>query len=431
MWFGLGDSNKFYKISDYEKTGLCQTTYTFVQEEDGKLSGENSDKEYDPEKNNDVKEQCVPDDDLVHINVSGTMFITTYTCINMYPNTLLGNEERRKQYYSEKLNAYFFNRHRPCFDSILHYYQTGKEAPPLNVDPDVYAKEKEFFGIKKEREVAVFIPEGGGSDGIDCVNSCRMKVHNFLQDPRSSSLAAVWHGFDIIFICISIAFMVLESEKAYEKHFTDKQQSFYTPLFVVNCIIMGFFTTDFMVRLVTWPSLLDFWKNLFNVLDILSILPFYVNLLVDDSTQYDSDGEVISGNTQHYVVLRVCRIFRIVRIFKFVRHSRDLLIIMKAVSNAKRELILLICLLFIFVITFGSIMYYIEATANPDFNSIMKSCWWVIVTITTVGYGDMYPVSAGGKLFGGFVLTLGIVFLALPMTIIVSKFSFVYEREKM
>lgn len=358
--------------------------------------------------------------------MSGTIFITTYSCLNSYPNTLLGNEERRRQYYSEKLNAYFFNRHRPCFDSILHYYQTGKEAPPLNVDPDVYAKEKEFFGIKKEREVTVFIPEGDGSDGINCINSCRMKVHNFLQDPRSSSLAAVWHGFDIVFICISIGFLVFESEPQFKKQFSEKTAEYYVPLFIVNCIIMGFFTTDFLIRLVTWPSLIDFWKNLFNVLDILSILPFYVNLMVGGG---DDDGK--EDDKQHYVVLRVCRIFRIVRIFKFVRHSRDLLIIMKAVSNAKRELILLVCLLFIFVITFGSIMYYIEASSNDDFDSIMKSCWWVIVTITTVGYGDMCPSSAGGKLFGGFVLTLGIVFLALPMTIIVSKFSFVYEREKM
>ena len=322
--------------------------------------------------------------------MSGTVFITTYSCLNLYPNTLLGNEERRKQYYSEKLNAYFFNRHRPCFDSILHYYQSGKEAPPLNVDPDVYAKEKEFFGIKKEREVALFIPDGDGSDGIDCVNSCRMKVHNFLQDPRSSSLAAIWHGFDIFFICISIGFLVFESEPRFKKQFTHKDQEYYMPLFIVNCVIMGFFTTDFLVRLVTWPSLLDFWKNLFNVLDILSILPFYVNILVasdeqgagstngtpgnvtklENGTLINSTIVEASANTQHIVVLRVCRIFRIVRIFKFVRHSRDLLIIMKAVSNAKRELILLVCLLFIFVITFGSIMYYIEGEANDEFNSI-------------------------------------------------------------
>ena len=208
--------------------------------------------------------------------------------------------------------------------------------------------------------------------------------------------------------------------------FTDKNATYFVYLFSVNCVIMAFFTIDFTVRLLTWPSLLDFWKNVFNVLDILSIMPFYVGLMANG---YGNGVE--EGASSHYVVLRVCRIFRIVRIFKFVRHSRDLLIIMKAVSNAKRELVLLVCLLFIFVITFGSIMYYIESGVNEDFNSIMKSCWWVIVTITTVGYGDMCPTSAGGKLFGTFVLTLGIVFLALPMTIIVSKFSFVYEREKM
>lgn len=363
---------------------------------------------------------------MVNINISGQNFITTYSCLNKYPTTLLGNEERRKKYFSVKLDAYFFNRHRPCFDSILNYYQTGKEAPPLNVDPDVYAKEKEFFGIKKEREMTVFVTDDEQSDGA-CFQTTRMKVHNFLQDPRSSRFAAAWHGMDIFFICISICFLIFESEPQFKDQFSDKNAAYFIYLFSVNCVIMAFFTIDFIIRLITWPSLVDFWKNLFNVLDILSILPFYVGLLANGYGNINED----SGNTQHYVVLRVCRIFRIVRIFKFVRHSRDLLIIMKAVSNAKRELILLVCLLFIFVITFGSIMYYIESTANEDFNSIMKSCWWVIVTITTVGYGDMCPTSAGGKLFGAFVLTLGIVFLALPMTIIVSKFSFVYEREKM
>ena len=354
--------------------------------------------------------------------------MTTYTSLNQFPATLLGNPERRNKYWSDKLDAFYFNKHRPCFDSILHYYQTGKEAPPLNVDPDVYAKEKEFFGIKKERELAVYIPEGDSTSGVDCIQSCRMRVHNFLQDPRSSKVAAVWHGFDIAFICVSIAFLIFESEPQFKQQFTNKNATYFWYLFIVNCVIMGFFTFDFTIRLLTWPRPIDFWKNFFNVLDFLSILPFYVGLMANG---VGNGGEEAMDNKQAYVVLRVCRIFRIVRIFKFIRHSRDLLIIMKAVSNAKRELILLVCLLFIFVITFGSIMYYIESAYNPDFDSIMQSCWWVIVTITTVGYGDMYPQSAGGKLFGGFVLTLGIVFLALPMTIIVSKFSFVYEREKM
>jgi ABC-type phosphate transport system permease subunit len=131
-----------------------------------------------------------------------------------------------------------------------------------------------------------------------------------------------------------------------------------------------------------------------------------------------------------YVVLRVCRIFRIVRVFKFIRHSQDLIMIIKVVAHAKKELGLLVLLLFIFSVSFGSLMYYIEHQTNEDFTSIMQGCWWAIVTITTIGYGDVVPHTWLGKIVGSVVLTLGIVFLALPMTIIVGKFSTVYEKEK-
>ena len=105
--------------------------------------------------------------------------------------------------------------------------------------------------------------------------------------------------------------------------------------------------------------------------------------------------------------------------------------IIKVVAHAKRELSLLVLLLGIFSMSFGSLMYYVEHSANPDqFSSIMQGCWWAIVTITTIGYGDISPVTWQGKIVGSVVLTLGIVFLALPMTIIVGKFSAVYETEK-
>ena len=104
--------------------------------------------------------------------------------------------------------------------------------------------------------------------------------------------------------------------------------------------------------------------------------------------------------------------------------------IVKVVMHAKKELFLLVILLAIFTITFGAVMYYVEHETNDQFNSIMTGCWWAIVTITTVGYGDISPTTPAGKFVGAVVLTLGIVFLALPMTIIVSKFSSVYEKEK-
>lgn len=269
------------------------------------------------------------------------------------------------------------------------------------------------------------------------MRSKKKAIHDFLKNPRSSNIATVWHSVDIIFICTSIAFLILETDPNLKRHFTDKNDSYYNVIYGINAFVISFFTIDLVLRFFTWPSFFSFWKNIFNILDILSILPFYVGLIADltaDEPSLDSDPisdiAAVDEMDKRYVVLRVCRIFRIIRIFKFVRHSQDLILIVRVVVHAKKELGLLVILLGIFTITFGSIMYYVEHGVNDKFNSIMQGCWWSIVTITTVGYGEVVPITPGGKFVGSVVLTIGIVFLALPMTIIVSKFSSVYEKEK-
>jgi len=291
------------------------------------------------------------------------------------------------------------------------------------------------------KDYAISIADSDSETGCSCrggFHAKRKAVHDFLQNPRSSKIATVWHTIDIIFICVSIAFLVMETDPNLNVHFTSKTDEYYNIIYGINSFVIAFFSIDLVLRLATWPRFFSFWKNIFNVLDILSILPFYVGLIADMTEsenlelQLSDDGHEIALDTmsKRYVVLRVCRIFRIIRIFKFVRHSQDLILIVRVVVHAKKELGLLVILLGIFTITFGSIMYYVEHEVNDQFNSIMQGCWWSIVTITTVGYGEVVPRTPGGKFVGSVVLTLGIVFLALPMTIIVSKFSSVYEKEK-
>ena len=370
-------------------------------------------------------------EDLCRINVSGKEYITTYSCLNKYPTTLLGSSKEREPYYIPDLKSYFFNRNRDCFESILTFYQTGKEFRPMSVDESVYEDERKFFRIdEKPSEMSVAIDELITSDL--CFNGgwrhTRRKIHKFLMDPRSSKFATGWHIMDIMFICVSIALLVMETDPNMSIYFTDDSQPAYYYLTYLNVFVIAFFTTDLLVRYCTWPGVLSFWKNLFNILDILSILPFYVSVVADAMEGSDAEND---HEHRSYVVLRVCRIFRIVRVFKFIRHSQDLIMIIKVVAHAKKELCLLILLLFIFSVSFGSLMYYIENQTNPEqFTSIMQGCWWAIVTITTIGYGDVVPKTWLGKIVGSIVLTLGIVFLALPMTIIVGKFSTVYEKEK-
>ncbi|KAL5267838.1 hypothetical protein ACHWQZ_G004775 [Mnemiopsis leidyi] len=389
----------------------------------------------------DHAESVILAEDLCRINVCGELFITTYKSLEEYPKTLLGSPSERERYFCPELNAYFFNRNRACFESILLFYQTGDEYPPLSVDVDLWEDEKAFFKISFSKDYAISIQDSD-SDETSCSAFCtnssvsakRKAVHDFLLNPRSSKVATVWHSVDILFICVSIAFLIMETDPNLENHFTEPSDPYYNAIYGINAFVIAFFTIDLVLRFLTWPSFFSFWKNIFNILDILSILPFYVGLIADYTAEAPPPNftgeEVMDTMGKRYVVLRVCRIFRIIRIFKFVRHSQDLILIVRVVVHAKKELGLLVILLGIFTITFGSIMYYVEHEVNKQFDSIMQGCWWSIVTITTVGYGEVVPSTPGGKFVGSVVLTLGIVFLALPMTIIVSKFSSVYEKEK-
>ena len=357
--------------------------------------------------------------------------------LERYPRTLLGSSDRER-YWCPQLNAYFFNRNRASFESVLLYYQTGDEFPPINVDMDLWEEEKQFYRLTFAEEYSIAVESDDDNQFCNTLchsgfNSKRAMVHAFLTNPQSSRAATVWHTIDIVFICVSIAFLVMETDPHLKNHFNNKDLKHYYTLYYTNVVVIMFFTLDLILRFLTWPNLLAFWKNIFNILDILSILPFYVGLFAEIMSDNVSTGDTQSDMEEmgkKYVVLRVCRIFRIIRIFKFVRHSQDLILIVKVVIHAKRELFLLVILLGIFTITFGSIMYYVEHEVNNQFYSIIQGCWWSIVTITTVGYGEIVPKTPLGKFVGSVVLTLGIVFLALPMTIIVSKFSSVYEKEK-
>ena len=381
-------------------------------------------------------------DELCYINVSGKQYITTFECLEKYPQTLLGSKEREK-YWIPELKSYYFNRNRECFELILTFYQTGRDWKfSGNIDMELYQEEREFFGLNRiadsddlnsNPDTMLVIEDPSSNSAMMCYRHVwlpkRKRVHRFLMDPRSSIYATAWHVMDILFICLSITLLVLETDPRLTKYFTDKNEEAYYYLYYTNVFVIAFFSTDLLVRFITWPNTFSFFPNMFNILDILSILPFYVSVIADSIDDHNVGAD--DGSHKTYVVLRVCRIFRIVRVFKFIRHSQDLIMIIKVVAHAKRELSLLVLLLGIFSMSFGSLMYYVEHSANPDqFSSIMQGCWWAIVTITTIGYGDISPVTWQGKIVGSVVLTLGIVFLALPMTIIVGKFSAVYETEK-
>lgn len=268
-----------------------------------------------------------------------------------------------------------------------------------------------------------------------CSQSRKLQIHRFLIDSPKSCCASFYQMTDIFMIGLATILFILESEEKLKKYFVLKYLNDFKQLniwmFILNSITILWFTVDIILRLITWPKFLDYWKDYMNLLDIVSVLPFYIEM-----AQW---GNHNPGDS--YDFLRALRLIRVVRVFKFVRHSESMMVILKAVVKARDELLVLFVSIFLFVITFGSIMFYLEQFAEVDeavhgsgpnthFSSILMSCWWVLVSVTTVGFGDMYPVTTAGKFAGSIVLCLGIICLALPMTIIVTKFSIEFDREK-
>ncbi|XP_063684368.1 potassium voltage-gated channel subfamily A member 10-like [Bolinopsis microptera] len=365
-------------------------------------------------------------DKLLHINVCGSVYITRESTLAYFPETLLGSSER-EDFFHPEIGMYYFNRNRSMFDAILYFYQSkGVFKPPTNIDEDIVNTELEFYKISLD-DIFGAVEEAIKKKYVP--TTLKQKIREFMNNPHYSKGACVWAVVDIIFICISLTLLVMETIPEIVIYFTDNKEPLYMFFLVLDTLVIAFFSVDLFIRLITWKNMIKFLTVPMHIMDILSILPFYIGLIADMMSQ------TTDSTKQHgYVALRVCRTFRIVRIFKFVRHSKELIVVMKVISGAAKEFLVLLLLILIFVLTCGTIMYYIECTDgdsdNHDFKSILEGCWWAVVTITTVGYGDVAPRTHLGRIFGSLVVVMGIVILALPMTIIVSKFSSSYDEEK-
>ena len=378
----------------------------------------------------------------VVVNVSGLRFETQLKTLNQFPDTLLGDPQKRNRFYDPLRNEYFFDRNRPSFDAILYYYQSGgRLRRPVNVPLDVFSEEIKFYelgemAIEKFREDEGFIKE---EEKILPENEFQRKVWLLFEYPESSMPARVVAIFSVLVILLSIVIFCLETLPEF-KHYKvlkdnetenstsfeeDDIPKFNEPFFVIETACIIWFTSELLVRFASCPGKLGFFKNIMNLIDIVAIIPYFITLgtvIADDSK---SNNQAMS-----LAILRVIRLVRVFRIFKLSRHSKGLQILGQTLKASMRELGLLIFFLFIGVILFSSAVYFAEADSDAShFKSIPDAFWWAVVTMTTVGYGDMRPIGFWGKLVGSLCAIAGVLTIALPVPVIVSNFNYFYHRE--
>ncbi|XP_033751671.1 potassium voltage-gated channel subfamily A member 1-like [Argopecten irradians] len=379
----------------------------------------------------------------VVINVSGLRFETQLKTLNQFPETLLGNPQKRNRYYDPLRNEYFFDRNRPCFDAILYYYQSGgRLRRPVNVPLDVFSEEMKFYelgdnAIEKFREDEGFIKE---EERPLPQNEFQRRVWLLFEYPESSTAARLIAIFSVLVILLSIVIFCLETLPEFkhyrlvnqtagsntsEKIEEDDIPKFNEPFFIIETCCIIWFTFELLVRYASCPNKLCFFKNIMNFIDIVAIIPYFITLGTVIADESKSNNQAMS-----LAILRVIRLVRVFRIFKLSRHSKGLQILGQTLKASMRELGLLIFFLFIGVILFSSAVYFAEADAeHTHFRSIPDAFWWAVVTMTTVGYGDMRPIGVWGKLVGSLCAIAGVLTIALPVPVIVSNFNYFYHRE--
>ena len=200
----------------------------------------------------------------------------------------------------------------------------------------------------------------------------------------------------LVVIVLSVILVTMESVAEIEQDYGDW-------LRISEWIITGLFTVEYMVRLYCVPSPIRYARSFFGVVDLLSVLPSYLSLLLPGS--------------QSLLVIRALRLLRIFRVFKVARFLTETNVLVTALHSSLPKVIVFMGTLLIGVIIMGSIMYLIEGEAG-GFTSIPVSVYWAVVTMTTVGYGDIAPVTAPGQVVAAIAMLMGYSIIAVPTGIV-------------
>lgn len=201
-------------------------------------------------------------------------------------------------------------------------------------------------------------------------------------------------------IMLSVLVVMLESVKT----FSDRVHDVFV---VLEWVFTVFFTIEYLLRLYAVRNRLKYAVSFFGIIDLISILPTYLSFIL--------------GGAQSLMVIRILRLLRVFRIFKLTGLIDQGNHIASALNASRYKISIFLYVVILVTCVFGSVMYFVEGGVNERFDSIPRSIYWCIVTITTVGYGDISPVTSLGQFLASLLMIIGYSIIAVPTGIITSE----------
>uniref|UniRef100_A0A8C1YBK4 Delayed-rectifier potassium channel regulatory subunit KCNS1 n=1 Tax=Cyprinus carpio TaxID=7962 RepID=A0A8C1YBK4_CYPCA len=408
-----------------------------------------------------------PKDSLLHINVGGLRHTLCSSILKKFPDTRLGqllscdSEEDILQLcddFDVQQKEFYFDRNPGLFPYVMHFYQTGKLHIMEELCIFSFSQEIEYWGIsdffldsccsyryldrKLERHHKSWDEESDVSSvdtSVDEISDLNKDIEHFdemrfgnirkclwltLENPGYSIPSKLFSLLSICVVIISIATMCINSIPEYQIFDENGNPTEDPTMHVLELFCICWFTFEVVTRMLLAPNHRKFFLLPLNLIDIISVMPIYItvffDLLIGSESELDNLGKLVQ-------VLRLMRIFRVL---KLARHSTGLRSLGATLKHSYREVGILLLYLAVGVSVFSGMAYTAEYEEDVGLDTIPACWWWGTVSMTTVGYGDVVPVTVAGKLAASGCILSGTLVVALPITIIFNKFSHFYRKQK-
>lgn len=357
----------------------------------------------------------------LNLNVGGKSYRITYKMAARYPQSRIGRLATYTDLnmklnlcddYVVKDNEYFFDRDPDVFNSIFNFYRTGVLWIKEELCPRNFLEEINYWGVRikysqrccrilleekhdelceqlkvqKELEAEVVIEEDEEAFDSMFLGEMRRSLWNFMENPFSSVPAKLMAVASSMFVLVSLVTMTLSTVEEMENMASTNQFSSKTFGEFVETLCITFFTTEYLLRLVSTPDICCFVKSILNAVDLLAILPQFLQFVLESFETFgpgkqNADMQTVGQVSKVGQVLRIMRLMRIFRVLKLARHSTGL----RAFGFTLRQCYQQVGCLFLFIamgiFIFSAMVYSVEFDApNTNFTSIPHSWWWASVS---------------------------------------------------